>query len=118
MSCKFLIPLLTAVFLAAPAFAPATMASLSDYALAQNTPTTPTMKTNNLNLSKSNVNRTAPTPTAAKTGGKPTKDQRTGGVSSERAVHSGKSNSNDRAVTFGRDKLKGTTKNSGHATEK
>lgn len=33
-------------------------------------------------------------------------------------VKSSKSNTSDRALTFGRDKLKGTTKNSGHATEK
>jgi hypothetical protein len=87
MSRKFLIPLLTAVFLAAPAFGPATMTSLSDSALAQKTPTTPTTNSSNLNLSKSNVNRTEQT---GKTGGKPTKDQRTGG----------------------------STKNSGHAMEK
>jgi len=89
MSRKFLIPLLTAVFLAAPAFAPATMTSLSDSALAQKTPTTPTTNSSNLNLSKSNVNRTEQT---GKTGGNPTKDkdQRTGG----------------------------STKNSGHAMEK
>jgi hypothetical protein len=34
------------------------------------------------------------------------------------SVKSSKSNTSDRAVKFGRDKLKGTTKNSGHATEK
>ena len=33
-------------------------------------------------------------------------------------VKGSKSNSSDRAVTFGRDKLKGTTKNSGHASER
>jgi hypothetical protein len=42
-----------------------------------------------------------------------------GGKSAARSsVKSSKSNTSDRAVTFGRDKLKGTTKNSGHATEK
>ena len=35
MSCKFLIPLLTAVFLAAPAFAPVTTMGLSSSALAE-----------------------------------------------------------------------------------
>jgi hypothetical protein len=103
MSGKFMIPLLTGVFLVAPAFVPATRASLSDSALAQKT--TPATNSSNLNLSKSNVNRTASTPTTG-------------------------ANTSDRAVTFGRDKLKGTTKtqgdfnqgnktkNSGHATER
>jgi len=54
MSRRFLIPLLAAVFLAAPAFAPATMTSLSGSALAQKPPETNAI---NLNSSRSNVNR-------------------------------------------------------------
>jgi hypothetical protein len=53
---KFLIPLLTAVFLATPAFAPATMTSLSGSALAQKT--TPTTNSINLNSSRSNIYKT------------------------------------------------------------
>ena len=91
MSRKFLIPPLTAVFLAAPAFVSVTTIGLSSSAVAE------TLKT---------IKYQRPAVKSSKSN------------SSERAVHSGKSNSNDRAVTFGRDKLKGTTKNSGHATEK
>lgn len=41
-----------------------------------------------------------------------------GKAAARSSVKSSKSNTSDRAITFGRDKLKGTTKNSGHATEK
>jgi hypothetical protein len=54
MPHKFLIPLLTAVFLAAPAFVHATMLSLSGSALAQKTPETNAL---NLNSSRSNTYR-------------------------------------------------------------
>ena len=55
MSRKFLIPLLTAVFLATPAFVPVMITSLSGSALAQKT-----LETNalNLNTSRSNIYRT------------------------------------------------------------
>jgi len=53
---KFLIPLLTAVFLAAPVFAPATMTGLSGSALAQQK--TPTAKAASVNGSRSNTFKT------------------------------------------------------------
>ncbi len=65
---KFLIPLLTAVFLATPAFAPATMTSLSGSALAQKT--TPTTNATNLNSSRSNIYRTKQNETTTKQTGK------------------------------------------------
>jgi hypothetical protein len=52
--------------------------------------------------------------------GKPSKEQRTtinGSKSNNYRLEGGK-NDGDKAITFGRDQLKGSTKNSGHAVEK
>jgi hypothetical protein len=81
MSRKFLIPLLTAAFLATPAFVPATATSLSSSAAAEST-TAKSTKSNssdraiNLNSSRSNVktkqpNQTGPAGIAINDEGRP-----------------------------------------------
>ena len=86
MSGKFLLAILTAVFLATPAFAPATMTSLSGSALAQKTPTT---DATNLNSSRSNIYRTKQT-------GKTTKQPTKSGSARATTVKSSQSNTSDR----------------------
>ena len=98
MSRKLLIPLMAAAILAMPAFAPATMTSLSGSALAQKT-TTPTTDATNLNSSRSNVNRTndpATTPNLSPTTGGATGKN---GSTRTTTVKSSKSNTSDRTTT-------------------
>jgi hypothetical protein len=92
MSRKFLIPLLTAVFLATPAFTPATMTSLSGSALAQKT--TPTTAATNLNSSRSNIYRTKQTGKTTKRIGT-TKQPARGESARATTVKSSKSNTSD-----------------------